>query len=744
MAKKGKRDEPKGKARRKPAGDKQRPEGPVQPPAREPDGDEDSDEPEGRREELCRKPKVRDAFLKIADRVENGYGGQSDRANDTMDYWDCYNSKLTGKQAYNGNSQIFVPIINEAVNARKTRFVNQVFPRSGRNVECITSDEKPYDLMALLEHYVRATKLRTQIVPALTKNGDIEGQYNLYVSWSETERNVVYRTTGKLEIEGEQVEGIDDDAQDIEEEQLVVGCPTVEVLADCDVLILPSTADSVEAALAGGGSATIIRRWSKERIEQAIDDDEIDKEEGDALLTAMADDDKNAGEVNQKKKHVDASGIQGQGDKRHVNVYETWTVLKLEEGMRLCRTYYAGKERVLSIRRNPNWNDRCPLLSAPLDKVAGAFKGISKIAGGVADLQYAANDAVNEGWDSAAYALMPIVMTDPTKNPRVGSMVLNLAAVWETSPRDTQFANFPKLWADAFGLVSAAKNEIFQVLSVSPAIIPQSTGGKNKRNQAEIANEQQVDILSTADVCTNLEDEILTPLLRWFVDLDHQHREDELTVRGYGNMGLRAAMQKVPPIQSDKRYEFRWFGVEAARNAQQIQMQIAALNVVRGIPPQQYQGYELNIVPVIQNMLESAFGPRSTPEIFKDIKSKLTIPPEIENDFLSEGLTLPVHELDEDQEHMKKHLEALKGGDPSGSVREHLMMHRQQMMKKLAMQQQMVQGMQGAPGVPGGGGPGVAGSPRPGAAPGMPRGGQNPPGAVHSDRLQDASAAPRR
>ena len=53
--------------------------------------------------------------------------------------------------------------------------------------------------------------------------------------------------------------------------------------------------------------------------------------------------------------------------------------------------------------------------------------------------------AINEAADYAAYALMPIVMTDPAKNPRVGSMVLSLAAVWETSPQDTQFAQFPAL-----------------------------------------------------------------------------------------------------------------------------------------------------------------------------------------------------------------------------------------------------------------------------------------------------------
>jgi hypothetical protein len=346
---------------------------------------------------------------------------------------------------------------------------------------------------------------------------------------------------------------------------------------------------------------------------------------------------------------------------------------------------------------------------------------------------------------------MPIVMTDPTKNPRVGSMVLNLAAIWETNPNDTKFAEFPQLWKDGFALVSQLKTSIFQSLSVSPAAITQTSGGDSRRNQAEIANEQQADILSTADVCTNLEDEILTPLLRWFVELDYQYRNKPITVKQYGQMGVRANMEQVPPLQIDQRFEFRWFGVEQARNAQMMQQQIAAMNVIRGIPPQQYQGYTLNLVPVISAVIENAFGPRLSPEIFKNIKSQLSLDAETENEFLVEGLTLPVHALDEDREHMQVHLKAMQAGDPTGSVREHLMLHRFQMEKKLQMQQvqmaqeQMQQGVQpGMPGVPGGAGPGVAGTPRIGAQPGQVRGGQAPPGAIHHDRLQDATAAPRR
>lgn len=712
----------------------------------DPEAEERAEAARERDTELCKDEKIAEKIRDLMKDVGKGFQSQWERGNDQMDYWDLYDLVLGGRQAYAGNSQIYLPLVRQAINARKTRFVNQIFPRSGRNVDCITSDEKPYDIMALLEHYIRKTRLRTQVMPALMKNGDIEGQYNLYVSWENSKRHVVVRRKATIEIEGEEVEDPDDDQEeDVEEIETEHMRPVVEVIADADVLVLPHTASSIGDALAKGGSVTIIRRWSKSRIQQAIDDKEIDKEVGEDLLEEMGDSKDNPGAPEPQKKHVDAAGITTTGGSKELTLYETWTNLKVEDVKRLCRVYYAGTkgtegeaERIMSVKRCPYWNDKCPLLSAPIDKISNVFKGQSQCKQ-VADLQYTANDSINEAMDSAAYALMPIVMTDPSKNPRVGSMVLNLAAIWETNPNDTKFAQFPQLWKDGLTIVAGLKTEIFQILSVSPAMMPQSTGQKTgKRNQAEIALEQQVDVLSTADVCTNLEDEILTPLLRWFVELDYQFRRKDITVKQYGQMGIRAAMQEIKPIQSDRRYEFRWFGVEAARNAQMMQTQTAALNVVKGMPPQTYQGYELNLVPVITMWLENAFGPRVTPEIFKSIKDKFTVEAAMENEWMEEGLDLPIHELDDDKEHLQVHIQAMKGGDPQGVVRRHMFLHRQQMQKKMqmALQGMMAAQQQGGPGGPG---------PRPGGQPTGPRGGgQQPAGAIHSDRLQDPSAPPRR
>lgn len=706
-----------------------------------------------RNKELVDIQEIKEALVELYTEVEEGFQDQSDRVNDTLDYWDIYNCKLGPNQGYNGNSQVFVPIVKNAVKARKTRFANQLFPPSGRYIEAISSEASPTYLMSLLEHYVRRAKLRTKVLPALLKSGDVEGQYSVYVDWQERTRRVAWRS--KVPTAGDDGQPTGEEHDDVKEETITTGCPRVEVIADADLLVLPATAASIAEALDNGGSVTIIRRWSKAKIVEMQRNGELDSDAADNLIAEFAAVRATMEAGRKYEKAPDAAGIHVEEERLHAVVYQTWTMLSIDGHRMLCRIYFGGGDVVLSARRNPYWSDRCPIFTTAVEKVEGSIKGVSLVAD-VASMQYAANDACNEAMDSAAYALLPIIMTDPAKNPRVGSMVLNMAAIWEVDPQSTQFAKFPDIWKSGFEIISAHKTEIFQTLSASPANMPSMSQTHSRLNQAEIANEQQVDLLTTADSVTILEDEIFTPIINFFAELDHQYRKKEITVRQYGQMGARADMESVPLIQFDTRYEFRWFGVEQAKNSQAIQQQIATMNVLRGIPPQQYDGYELNLVPIILQLVENNFGARLAPQIFRSLKEKFAVDPQIEDKLMAQGLDLPVHPVDDDGQHMQAHqqaLQALGGADPHGTFREHMMRHAQQQAMKAqqaAQQQGMMPGPQGEPGIPGGqqpGGaapaPGVAGTPRAGAQPMMPRGGQNPPGAIHHDQLRDARAAPR-
>jgi hypothetical protein len=700
------------------------------------DEDEEFDPLPSRSENLAKKKKIKDHLLKEYEKISKGYDNQWQRSDDTQDYWDIYNCRLGVKQFYTGNTDIFVPIVKNAIRARKTRFANQIFPPTGRYVECISSDgTEPNAITALAEHYVRKSRLRRK-VPALLVNGDVEGQYTVYVSWSDRSRFVV--TKEEASVEDEQDADVGEKVPDMSPEQeLKSSHPTVEVIADADLLILPFTADSLLDAIHDGGSVTILRRWAKGKIKNLIKQKQIDEKLGEELIEEMSTD--SPMRTDKEKGMARAAGIKEGARGKHVLVYETWSIIDTPDGKRLCRTFFGGKDKVLSCVRNPLWCDRLPIVSCPVEEIQGSAKGRSLIAD-IDTMQYYANDVVNEAADSSMYALLPIILTDPEKNPRIGSMVLNLAAVWQTSPNDTQFAKFPEMWKDAFEIISNVKAEIFQTLSVNPSMITQTAAApKAKPSQAQVAQEQQVDMLSTADAVTTLEGGILSEVVTLFMEMDHQYRDEEISVRAYGDLGIRANMESVPELQMGNRYRFQWFGVEQARAMQMIQSQIGFVNVLKGIPPQAMPGYRVNLAPLLVHAASNIFGPRLAPMVIEDIKSQLDIDPKVEVELAEQGIETPVHPNDNHPEHMKALMEAFQksGGDKTGVIRAQIV-KRQVML----MQQQL---QQLAP--PGGGGGGQkGGGPRQGAKPAQQRAAQGPPGQINQDQLSqsDPSAMPRK
>jgi hypothetical protein len=723
-----------------------------------------ADEERRRDRELLgrRKSTAYEDMVKMFRKIQTGFQQQGRRADEIQDYWAIYNCEIDGNNYYNGESDLYVPIVHAAVEARKTRILNRLFPMSGRYIDVTSSDGSiPNEIAALLEDYVRQTHLRTRHIAALLRNGDVEGHYNLYVDWNRDSRWVVSRETRQptvklpqmmrpidaLDIEDEPVEGI-------EEREMFDQRPEVEVLHDSDVLVLPQTAGSVEAALRDGGSVTIIRRWTKEQLEDMLDRGEVRRGPTEELLELQGRVLENPASI--EKSLIDAAGITEKGNS--FQGYETWCVRDIPgEGRRLTKSLYAGYDLILSCRRNPMWNDKCQLISVPQQKVSGAFKGISPIKPGVASLQYYANQIAQQGADSATRSMVPIIMTDPAKNPRTSTMILHMGVIWECDPNSTRFAEFPKLWQDAIQIIGSCTAQIFQNMGVNPAMLPQQTGRPGaKRNQAEIAMEQTVDVLTTDEASSVVEEGVLTPVVTMWADYDHQFRDDEVTIKQYGELGSLATLQTVKPMQSATRYHFTWFGVEQARNAAQMQQQIAALNIYKGYEQiLNKAGYMLDPAALLIQSAGNVFGWRMGRLLIKDMKSQLAMDPQTENGMLRDGFEVMVHPLDEDPKHIQAHMPLLQSSGPEAAAqaRMHIQRHQMSMQMKAAamMRQQQMQGQAG----PGGGMPGAGpGGPPPGAgqagggpAPPMPGGAaagprvmRGPPGQIPPDQMPRAGA----
>lgn len=686
---------------------------------------------------LAKRERIAARLRKLYADIQKSFEASSDRGTAIDDNWKIYNCELSHKQLYNGRNELFIPLVYEACQARATRFTNQLFPRSGRHIECVSEDGTfPRAVIAVCEHYIEHANLR-QLISTLVVTGDLEGQYNLYCSWREATRHPVRRLPLPVDVDGYDAEEV----EDIVEEDELLGGPHAEILSDRDVNIYPITSDGPDDAIGQGGAVTILRRWTKAKVREMIDSQEIDKRVGEEVLVDM---DKVESGVYRSlpRELANAAGIKKGAEATWLLVYEIWTELEIEDGVkRLCQVYMASKSRILMARRNPLWCDKLPLLSVPVDRMPGVAKGIAPVSQ-VARMQYYATDVLNQTADSATYSLVPIIFRDPAMN--TSPLTLAPGAVWDVAPSMVQFAEFPPIYKEGLELLESLKQQVFQVLTVSPAAITQLTSRK-KLNAAEVAQEQQIDILTTADAVGVLEDGILSPLVALFMDLDYQYRRRDLTVRQYGEMGMQANLERIPPLHEGSRYAFRWNGVEVTRSQQQMQQKIAALNVLRAIPPQAYPTKTLDLDPIITDIVESVYGTQQGRQVLKDVRSQMSIDPEKENALMMLGHFAPVHPLDNHQEHVTVHQRSIQlDGDPFKYKMAHIQEHQIAMMLAQQAQMQKMLPQQGGQGQGGGQpGPQMQG-PRAGAQPGQPRPGQQPPGMIGQDQLRDPTVFPRR
>lgn len=677
-----------------------------------------------KKENFANRKPIRERAEKLHPDVIAAFEDKNDQSRNIDNYWDIYNCKLNDKQQYDGDSQVFVPVAHDAIEARVKRYVSMLMPTTGRSIDVISENgDIPYETIALQEHYIRMNNLRT-LLPGLFRRGDVEGQWSIELGWSRSERKI------KRKVKKPNPDDITQEIEDVEDATIVTEGPTVTIIPAQDLAIVPATVAHIDDA----DMVITILRLTQDAMDKHVEEGTFIKSEVEKLAKGLS-----------GKKYADAerakeAGVKANGNNKFYLVYRVWMKFKLEDEKEPCIIYFGDTKSVLGIEKNPYWSGKVPILSEPVDLIPGSIWGKSKIAP-VEQLAYQCNDAINMGMDSAKYSVLPIVMTDPVKNPNVGSMILASAAIWETNPNDTKFAQFPALWKDAFAMVAAIKAQINESMDVNDAMLGRAPAGR--KNAQAIAQQESSAMATIADPVRRFESGIMDPMLEWFYELDQQFRDDEVLIQVEGEVGLAAKAQRIPPQAFSQRYFFKWNGVEQSMGAQRVQQMISFMNVLRGMPPQALNGRKLDISPIIDYGAQVVLGPNMAPRVIIDERNKMSVDPDIENEIMGNGMDVSVSPLDDDIEHLRSHQEAAKfTGDPAGHFRKHIMMHVLQAQAKAQAAAPMP--ATGQPGVPGGAGPGVPGTPRPGATPTGPReGAQNPAGAVSPDQMQDASAGGR-
>ena len=660
-----------------------------------------------------------------------------EEANEALEeYWKIFNAEPDDNAMYAGNSKCYIPAVRDAITARAKRTLKQLFPTKYSHVEAVGSDSQdPGPQLALLEHYIRTTKLKS-VCRSILLAGDVTGQWTISMDWKRSYRNisgVVRRNTILNTVEGSEVEVQDptEEVDETEDKEIMVEGPDISDFATEDLVVIPPTCNNIDDA----DISCLKLRMSKAAIQKMVDEGVfILPDDDDSELSEWMSDRKGTEKVNPEKKRTSDAGIRTEGTFKYALIYWAQAYVEFEKGEKsLADIYFAGEKEILGIIKAPQWGQKRSVISAPVDRISGSFNGKSKVDA-VKFLQWNLNDFWNMGQDSAMYSLLPVVMTDPEKNPNYAMMVFGLAAVWPVDPNSTKFTSFPALWKDSVAMCGSIKAQIHESLDVNPMMMGQMPAGRKNANA--MGAQQQEQSVSITDNAERFEEEILNPLMERFFEYDAQFRDDDITVLTLGDIGVRAAMQQIPPQQWGERYFFQWTGTTFVMNMQRMQQQIATMNVLRGIPPQQLNGRRLDITPILQMLTDNVFGAELANQILIDDRNKYSVPPEVEDEMITNGIHADVHEADDDLHHIQVHQQSAQAtGDPTGMMRTHMQAHMQALQKK---RQAAMPPPQGAPGVPGGAGPGVAGMPRPGAQPAPGRPMQQPPGAVQQDNMPGA------
>lgn len=667
---------------------------------------------------------LQEKCAKLYEQIITGFREEKKDQNDSIEEcWDIYNCELGDSQQYDGDSQIYEPIVHDALEARRKRFTGMTFPNVGNNLEVISEQgDMPMATLSILQRYIKDTNLRS-VASTLFLNGDIEGQWSVMPGWKRKERKITRKVKKNLE-------GTAEDYADVEEETIIDEGPELTVIPAQDLWVFPATASDIQDA----EIVCVAMRLTTDAIDEMVKEGIFLKAQVDKLT-------KDAGEektIWAEKARTSEAGIKMKAGQKFALIYMAFAKLKLEGEKKPAIIYIGGPDNVLGIIANPYWNQKIPVISEPVDKVAGSFWGRSKVKT-VAPLQYELNDITNLSMDSAMYSLMPIVMTDPLKNPQYSSMVMAMAAVWSTSPNDTKILEFPALYQHGLTIKNAIKGQIMESMEVNETMLGRAPAGKKN---AQAVGAQSAEALATiGDVVKRFEFGVMNRIMEWFYDLDLQFRDDDLAVMIDGEHGVQSIIEKIPPQQVGHRYWFKWLGADKSMGAQNNQQLISWMNVLRGLPPNVLNGRKLDLGPMIDFLNEAICGPTMGQNVLIDERHKISVPPDMENEFMVNNIPAFVSPLDDDIEHIRSHQEAAKiTGDLTGKFRQHIEEHIKAIQTK--QQQQQPKGQMGIPGSLGQKGPpGVAGTPRPGAVPEGPRGGQNPPGAIPQDSMQDAQAA---
>lgn len=385
---------------------------------------------------------------------------------------------------------------------------------------------------------------------------------------------------------------------------------------------------------------------------------------------------------------------------------EVWCDFEIRKGLTVpVVATIANHSTVVRLTRNPYWFQTSPYLAARYTKRPGKlFYGMS-LPDKIRSQGYMMNDLANQTMDSLNYSLNPIVVIDPALAGDINSMKIQPGAKWLGSPEGINFTQFPDVSEHGLRAMQEIRGQVAQFSDNSPGIAPQLQGKARSATQASLV---QASVSQRQKVMAKGEEaDVLGPMCSRTHTMLVQFMDEEWPIKMQGPDTGSWITDVVQPTDLVGAVDFVWKGSgesekTAVRSQQLLAFYNAALQTSTVMPPG-----ELDLVALFIRIAKEAFQLTDLDQIFKSIRDKKTVDPDLENIAIHDLQELEVNMGDDDDMHIKKHQEVIDDSASNETQKilalRHIQKHTVQKKGKLALQQaqakiQALQSMQAAGG----------------------------------------------
>lgn len=620
-------------------------------------------------------------------KIEQFFNDQQAFAENLQQYWAAWACEEL-ESMYDGIHDLFLPTVHDAIEAGVKRDMSVVFPTSkvwvgvlGANSDAAVGVQRMTNAHLINNGFMDTMRLGI-------RTARITGNIIVYVDWVTEKREIpqLDDTTG----------------EEFMAEELLHEGPIFRAVQTENFIILPIMSTIQKAHLVGE------RRWvSEEDFEDRLEDGYYIADK------AFTKELEHFGDNPDQKNIFDAKntgiGVRVTQGIKMIGVVDVFMDVDIGNGKEPCVVTFT-RNRVLRIVKNPFRRGKRPYFAAVRKDAGTGFFGHGD-AQFVKPFNIAANDLINQGLDSATYAVNPIFRVQPDKSPNWKTFLLAPGAMWVGGMVEP--IQIENLAPQAYELVMGLKQQVAETMGLVPPV-PSSTPGRkapatiNAMMQAELQMQE-------ADWIRNLESNVLVPICKFLLELDQDNRQEHIVFAE-----SEAEFRVIEPHLVGREFIWEWRGSTQASNPVKIQQVMTALNILSKIPPGALGDKEINIAPLLDYLFGTLLGLPNQDEIIRD--SNISIDPHIENFALMKEVTLPVNKGDNDEQHIQVHSMV-----QTQASQLHNQQHVAQMLKKKQAQAQQMMGRTG----PGGQGPMVnpPGSQPPNPTPkgsGMPQPGQAP------------------